>query len=292
MDVEFKLFGSLTFKQFGSLAGCFLVALFIYLIKLPEIIGFPLIGLFVFLGLGFAFFTVQGQSFDTWLISFIIATLTPQRLIWKKTSRVPDALVQNFDMPKVERRHGFTSHDLLTETILDKVLLSDVDEKVSRYEDGMLSNIDRYLGSEKADNKVIHESQNIELPDTGEPEKHKVPSTDVIDRVNPIEDIGMTKQVEKLDDDTIVFADQPNLIWGKVLDKSENICPNVDVFIFDQNRRPIRRAKTNNQGNFYIGTRLPNGTYFILASFEGMKFQETSILLSGIPVQSVTIKQL
>ncbi|MCA9385782.1 PrgI family protein, partial [Candidatus Dojkabacteria bacterium] len=93
MDVEFKLFAGLTVKQFAGLAMWLFFALFLYLLNLPPLIGYPLILLAVFLGLAFAFMRIQNQPFSTWLTNFILAMIKPQRKVWKKSPTPPKALV-------------------------------------------------------------------------------------------------------------------------------------------------------------------------------------------------------
>ena len=175
MDVEFKLFGSLTFKQFGSLFIFFFFALFIYLLKLPAIISWPLMGLFIFIGLGMAFLQIGGQPFGKWLSSFLIAVITPQRLVWKKESHVPKALTKKFEAPtKVKKK--VTSHDLLTENVLSKVLSEEVDERITNYEDQILGNIDRYFdGGEQVPNTKKVEIERLPAQPGGKSEVQSEP---------------------------------------------------------------------------------------------------------------------
>ncbi len=144
MDVEFKLFGSLTIKQFGSLAVCFLFALLVHVSNIPSLIGFPLKVGFVLLGIALAFMKVQGQSFDKFLTNFLLAMLVPQRMVWKKENKAPISLVGTFSVPKK------TDRDRKSELL--KEIFSNYDKSFQKesptiggYEKTIMENIDRYI---------------------------------------------------------------------------------------------------------------------------------------------------
>ncbi len=92
LDVEFKLFGSLTARQFGFVAVAFITALFIYFTGLPDIIRYPLIFIAVVFGLSLALLKVNGMPFSKWLWNFIISLITSQRKVYRKSKKTPDAL--------------------------------------------------------------------------------------------------------------------------------------------------------------------------------------------------------
>jgi len=102
MDVEFKLFGSLTVRQFANLAICIVSAVLVYFFNIPAFIKWPIIILLVMLGLALALVKINGQSFGTWMGNFIVAMFTSQRKIWRKSPKVPEILTKTYK-PQVSK---------------------------------------------------------------------------------------------------------------------------------------------------------------------------------------------
>lgn len=92
MDVEFKLFGALTIKQFAYLAAGFLVALLLYLTEIPFVLKFFLIAFSIVMGLVLSLVKINGQQSSVWISNFILALFTTQERIWKKTAVTPEIL--------------------------------------------------------------------------------------------------------------------------------------------------------------------------------------------------------
>jgi len=91
MDVEFKLIGQLTMRQFfyllffgllGYLLQLFLIGLF----------RWPLALVSWLFGLGFAFLPVEERGMDEWIVNFIKSVYSPTQRYWKKTPDIPFAL--------------------------------------------------------------------------------------------------------------------------------------------------------------------------------------------------------
>lgn len=148
MDVEFKLFGSLTVKQFISLATGILIGVSIYFIKLPIIVGWPLIAFSVIIGFSMAFMTINGQPFGRWFTNFMIALVSSQKYVWKKAPKTPKAL-------KTSTPKQFSNTDTL-KTVLKKELghipiaevVSMQNDKLDDKEVAELSRLDTYFESE------------------------------------------------------------------------------------------------------------------------------------------------
>lgn len=88
IDVEFKLFGSFTLKQFGKILIGGLAALFFFTLNVPDIIKWPLVGISVILGLGLAMMPNLG----TWLNGFLKAIFFSPRYVWIKEENLPEVL--------------------------------------------------------------------------------------------------------------------------------------------------------------------------------------------------------
>jgi hypothetical protein len=95
MDVEFKLFGSLTAKQFGYIiAGGGIALFFYYFFKSlnTTFLGWIFVVLSVILGLSLALIRINEQPFEVWLGNFLSAMFSSQKRVWKKSKKVPKVL--------------------------------------------------------------------------------------------------------------------------------------------------------------------------------------------------------
>jgi len=102
MDVEFKLIGDLTMRQFayllvfGGIAyGCFSL--------LEGIFKWPFVTVFSLMGLGLAFFTIGDRGMDQWVVNFFKSMYSPSQKVWKKDPIVPSIFMyQNLAVVKHE----------------------------------------------------------------------------------------------------------------------------------------------------------------------------------------------
>ena len=117
---EFKLFGNLTIRQFVTLAIPASVGALIFFSGLPDLIRFPLSGLFVGFGLLIALVPFGGRPFTKWIVAFIKAILSPTQRIWIKEAKIPEFLwvitnpspspvqkVQNIDEKSKEKLEAY-----------------------------------------------------------------------------------------------------------------------------------------------------------------------------------------
>ncbi len=94
MDVEFKLIGDLTMRQFSYLLVCGIVA-YISFTTVVGIFKIPLVLIFILLGLGLAFVPIQERGLDDWIASFFKAINMPTQRVWKKEPVLPSAFAYN-----------------------------------------------------------------------------------------------------------------------------------------------------------------------------------------------------
>jgi hypothetical protein len=87
---EFHLIGNMTLKQFFELAAGGLFAFLSYTSNLPDLLKWPLVFIFVILGVAFAFVPLEERPLDHWFLAFIRAIYNPTKFYWKKTVVVPD----------------------------------------------------------------------------------------------------------------------------------------------------------------------------------------------------------
>jgi hypothetical protein len=110
IDVEDKVVGPLTFKQFAYLAGG---AGLVYLaLRLPVLIGLPLAGLLAVLALALAFIKYNEKPFVHVLESFIRFYVKSRLYLWHKTPQKPVA------EPSPEQSKATFSRTALTESKL------------------------------------------------------------------------------------------------------------------------------------------------------------------------------
>jgi len=97
MDVEFKLIGDLTMRQFFYLMIFSGIAYAAFSFNIPIILRWPTIIGSVLLGLGFAFVPVEDRGLDEWIINFFRAVYSENQKIWKKEAILSTALLQKFE---------------------------------------------------------------------------------------------------------------------------------------------------------------------------------------------------
>lgn len=102
MEVEFKLFGALSVKQFAYLASGILGGLFIYFLPFPTALRFVLIIISVLLGLFLSLVKINGQYSSVWLANFIVSMFTSQERVWKKSGVVPDVFREEIKKTREE----------------------------------------------------------------------------------------------------------------------------------------------------------------------------------------------
>ena len=74
---SFRLVGDMTLKQFFQVAMGVVLGLLTYASPLPPIVKWPVVALFVLLGVGFAFFTIEDRPLETWIVIFFKKIIRP-----------------------------------------------------------------------------------------------------------------------------------------------------------------------------------------------------------------------
>jgi hypothetical protein len=92
MDVEFKIVGDLTMRQFTYL---FVFGLGAYFssVTVPGLFRWPITLTLGLLALGLAFIPVQERGLDEWLVNFFRSINSPTQRIWKKEPQIPTAFM-------------------------------------------------------------------------------------------------------------------------------------------------------------------------------------------------------
>ncbi len=85
MEVEFKLVGDMTLRQFSYVGGGAIIGFIIYSQPLPSIIRWPLILLVATVALGMAFVPMEERGLDEWIRNYFTASYSPTRRVWKRS---------------------------------------------------------------------------------------------------------------------------------------------------------------------------------------------------------------
>ena len=89
-NYRFHIVGSMTLKQFGELAlGC-IIGFAIYSTNLVAFVKFPLIFIFVALGVIAAFVPIAERPLDHWIITFFRGLYSPTLYFWRREESPPD----------------------------------------------------------------------------------------------------------------------------------------------------------------------------------------------------------
>ena len=88
MDVEFKIVGDLTMRQFFYLMifGAIAYGAFV---GINNILRWPIIAVTVLAGIAFAFLPIEERGLDVWVINFFKSIYAPNQRIWRKEAEIP-----------------------------------------------------------------------------------------------------------------------------------------------------------------------------------------------------------
>jgi hypothetical protein len=102
MDVDFKIIGDLTLREFFYLLIFFGLAYWAYM-TIQVVLKWPLMALFILTGLVFARGRFGERGMDEWVVNFFRAIYNPTQKVWKKNPIIPVAFTyQNLDFVKNE----------------------------------------------------------------------------------------------------------------------------------------------------------------------------------------------
>jgi len=84
-------------------------------------------------------------------------------------------------------------------------------------------------------------------------------------------------------------ATQPNTIYGTVRARDGHLVENAVIIIKNTDGEPIRALKTNTLGQFKTNTPMPNNTYRIEVTREGLTFNPVEVVLQGGVIGEIEI---
>lgn len=265
MEVEFKLFGALSVRQFAYLAGGVLAALAIYFTPLPGALRFVLIIISVLLGLFLSLIKINGQYSSVWLSNFIVAMFTSQERVWKKTGYVPDVFHEEVKKSKEETLLEVKKEGRIKASVapLTKFEVNQEPTAADREEELRLKQIEAELFSDGS----VSQPVNTTLPDLP------------VNNVSTIQNSTTTQEA----------AQQPTTIKGYVVNKSSKPVPSALVSVNTEGGEFIKEVMTDERGFFDLGVGLETGkVYFANIAAEGLQFDLYKIKLK--PGQDILYK--
>jgi len=312
MDVEFKLFGALTIRQFGYLAAGCLIGVMVYFSGLPVILRLIFIVISVGTGLFMSLVKINGQPSTVWLQNFLLSMLVPQERLWRKTALVPEVLRED---PTLKLRSDKDVMHLLSGTNKLSRLpvnplegLEKEENPIDREEKKELDKIEEHFDFLFESLPQIQESnagvtkpgtfkrkdelmQTLESPIVAKPTniaqavsqsntgKSVVYSTDSFATVVK----PMTTQVnrpltinkfqkQKGLEINSNLDNNVNYIKGIVLDKNKNPINGSKVRILNLNNQLVKEIVSDASGMFATTSPLPMGDYYIDTTCKGFDF--------------------
>lgn len=106
---KFHIIGSMTLKQFAEVGIGAVLAFITYGTNLPSIVKWPIIIIFVVLGIVAAFLPINERPLDKWLIIFFNVLYKPTQFYWRRITKIPS--VFNYvagEVTEVEQEIDYT----------------------------------------------------------------------------------------------------------------------------------------------------------------------------------------
>ena len=298
----FRLVGDMTLKQFFQVAAGVVLALLVYASSLPPIVKWPVIAIFVLLGIAFAFFTIEERPLETWVVIFFRAIYTPTEFIWKKTEKEP----VYFQEPLKAKPVPSTNQVQLSTATPDQSPKVNVYPNLERSERSILQNIGNLFTIPQSSVVSIQPTTQtgvVAVPITSptQVEKQKVPESASQAPTGSIttevkQTLTGTGHVEGVEAEFSPDAAPPspptlpNTIVGQVVDSNKKIVEGAILEIKDSIGRPARALKSNKAGHFMVVIPLANGNYEIITKKEGFEFEPIKLLVEGKIIPPIAIR--
>jgi len=96
MDVEFKIVGDLTVRQFMYLVAGALLLFIIYKSQLPSFWMWIFMFIVTAISVAIAFVPIEERGMDIWMSNFVKSMRNPAQRIWKKTETMPSYFLTDY----------------------------------------------------------------------------------------------------------------------------------------------------------------------------------------------------
>lgn len=321
MDVEFKLFGALTIRQFGYLAAGCLIGVMFYFSGIPEILRIIFVGLSVGLGFFMSLVKINGQSSTIWLSNFILSMIVPQERLWKKSPIVPEVLKEDPTLKLTSDKNlvqilsnksrigSFPINPLAQlekeETPLDKEEKMELD-KIEEHFDFLFESLPQIQESnantsrpgtfarkdeiiEKMESPIVSKPKTIAqaFPSDNSDKTVVYSNSSFATLVKPMKaEVNRPMTITNIPSSSALdknsnLVDNVNYVKGLVLSKDQKPLANVKVGITDSKGQLIKTIISDNSGTFSTTTSLPNGEYIVDCDSKGIDFGRFTLSLNG-----------
>jgi hypothetical protein len=286
---EFRLIGDMTLKQFGYLAVGVIAGIIIYGTPLAPFIKWPLILLFGFSGVAFAFMPIEGRPLSVWLVAFFKSIYSPTQFIWQKKLKKL-AIFEPVSPLAREEKNLSPSDKVRLEEYLQTLLPHQKTDEQAQKEAALLELFKTTSPLPPRENLPPKKEPEIKKP-TKEVKEVKMPKP-------PIEEFILHPRTKKpiaaRFGPNLPFPNppsRPNIVAGMVLDKYGEIIEGAILEIRNQDGLPVRALKSNKLGQFTIATPLENGSYEMEIEKEGYQFDIINIEAKGEIIPPIEIKE-
>jgi hypothetical protein len=329
MDVEFKLFGALTIRQFGYLAaGCF-IGVMVYFSGLPVIVRIIFIGISVGVGFFLSLVKINGQPSTVWMSNFVLSMIVPQERLWRKSPIIPDVLKEDPSLKLTSEKDlvkfltggnklgGLPKYPIselqIEETPLDKEEKQELD-KIEEHFDFLFESLPKIQDAnsnvskpgtfkrkdeliEKMESPLIEKPKNIAHAASDINLNNSVVySTDNYATViKPMKtEVNRPLTMTKLPNENELeiksnLDNNVNYIKGIVLNKKQQEISGVKVNILDKSSKLLKTLVTDRSGMFTTTSPLANGDYYIDCTSNENSFGRFMIGLNGQKVYLIKI---
>ena len=291
---EFHLVGDMTLRQFAKLAAGLAVAFVFYTLPLPSYFKWPLVLLFVFLGVALAFIPIQERPLEVWLISFLRAIYSPTEYVFRKMPTLPEFLAEEGPRPVSPP---------LTVSAFPKVS----QKKLTEYLGGLASS--PRTAWEEAEAKFFSQVKSAfaAIPTASRPpvspplpagrQAPPLPAAQpppVIPAFQPPQAPPVLQAAPVIPaaqpSPAIQTPSLPNIISGMLFDRQGKLLENAIIEIKDNAGYPVRALRSNKLGQFRSASPLENGPYQIEIEKEGLNFDIIKLELKGEAVTPLKIQ--
>ena len=241
------------------------IGVFAYLITPIPYLNVIIAGIFVGIGLLFAFFKYNERGLDIWIKNIFVRLFSPSQYFYKKNNS-PPVFLQN--IPQTDK--------LVIETQID------AQKKINKYLEGVDPQITKTVEPKNQTEVQLKDSiEEIEKSPDG-----VVPSAPIITvKDEPTEQENTPVSVTTGPNDTPYLS-------GTVSNQKGVHLPDIMLYIKNQLGESVRMLKTNQNGAFLSYTELEDGEYTIqIKDPRGVYFFDTMTLQikSGSPLLPLTI---
>lgn len=318
MDVEFKLFGALTIKQFAYAAGGFVVALLFYFSGFPDLVKWIFIGISILGGLFLSVMKINGQPSTVWVSNFVLSMFEPQERLWRKTPVIPDILKEDKTgqsksvdaLDSIISRRKLESMPVLP---LANTEIPESEKKLIAEEDSSLKEIDQhfdFLFNELP--QVATTSVNPDIKAQEKPMANPIvakadslasgiaASRNIGDTIYQGKDYAVTfkpmnNQVSRPLQSTFKKEAEltaNNYVKGTIVSSTGAAVTGANIYLLDKSGKIIRNSVSQANGAFAVTSGLTAGDYLLDIKKEGFKFPRYSVSLKGDKVLELKLQSL